>query len=73
MSLAEFVVAKKKAICPICALPKDVRDELYRGRADGIGPAAMIAWLAVEKKVDVTRHKVQNHFENNHQVRADAT
>jgi hypothetical protein len=51
--------------CQTCALPKEVRDELHRGREQGIGPDLMFRWLESEG-YHLTQYSVQAHFQRRH-------
>lgn len=64
-SLADFLAAKKRADCPVCKLPVDVRGQLADARNKKITLADQVEWLkligSTVGHADLVRHNNARH------------
>ena len=67
-SLAEYVMAKKRADCPICKLPDEIRAQRRGAVTKKIRRAEQIEWLAAEHGVKVTVAMFDSHHSGRHEV-----
>lgn len=65
-SLVEFVRAKKRAGCKVCALPEAIRVELTGARTKKIPRAEQIEWLATDHHITVTSAEFDAHYSGKH-------
>lgn len=65
-SLSDFVKAKKRADCPVCALPDDIREQLVEAGRKKIGRRDQVEWLNQEVGVDVTYDDLTSHCNARH-------
>lgn len=68
-SLATFAAAapKRPVRCSVCLLPQRIEiDEAKRSGSATV--PQMIAWLAGEHRVEITRSKLDAHFQSRHHV-----
>lgn len=63
-SLLEYAVekrrAERRAACPVCRLPKQIREEIRTARGKKIDVATILEWLAAQshpiKEIDYKAH-----------------
>lgn len=65
-SLVQFVRDKKRVGCPVCTLPRTVREEIEAARSRKITRAEQIEWLAAEHGVTITRAQFDAHHSGRH-------
>ena len=69
LSLADFVAAKKRADCPVCALPEDIRLQLREaGSKKKIRRPEMIEWLREAHKVPISDAELTAHYSGRHEA-----
>lgn len=68
LSLADFVMAKKRSTCAICRLPEAIRRELIDARKKRYSRAEQIEWLAAAFKIKITISDFQVHQSGQHEV-----
>lgn len=66
-SLTEFMQAKRRDGCPVCALPPSVREQLKDASKRKITRADQIEWLAAECGVKLTRALFDSHANGRHE------
>lgn len=66
-SLAEFMQAKRRAGCVVCALPNAVRDQLKDASKHKIKRAEQIEWLESEFGMKLTRAAFDAHTNGRHE------
>jgi hypothetical protein len=72
VTLAEFVATNPPSrTCFVCDAPEDIRRQLEANRYDvktqvGATYRTMIAWLDTLGYSDVTRHKLERHWQHKH-------
>ena len=66
LSLVDFVRAKKRAGCPICELPADIRGEMVEARRKKITRAEVMEWLEKAVGVTVTPTQMDLHYSGRH-------
>lgn len=75
-TLADFArdkrVSERMANCPVCKLPKEVREELARCRTLKIPGAWILEWLEGEHGVTVTPAELSAHRTGYHDQRNEA-
>ena len=67
ISIAEFLLNKKRAVCPVCRLKPDVAALVTKARKDGERGADIVEYLQAVHKVkvdpaDFARHISQRHI-----------
>ena len=65
-SLVDFVMAKKRAACPVCALPEAIRADLVAARTRKIRRVEQIEWLAEEHGIKVKASDFDTHVSARH-------
>jgi hypothetical protein len=66
-SLAEFMLAKRRAGCVVCALPVPVREQLANASKHKIKRAEQIEWLEAEFGLKLTRAQFDAHSNGRHE------
>lgn len=67
-SLVEYVLAKRREACAVCALPADIRAQIGVARERKIERRVIRAWLLAEHGADIpdsifTSHSAAHHEE----------
>lgn len=67
VSLMDFAEQRKIKLCRVCQL-KQVND-LHEGRENGVSILAMVEWLDEKEGIKgITRHMVEHHFRERHEL-----
>lgn len=66
-SLTDFVMAKKRANCPVCALPAAVRQQIAEARNKRIRRAEQLEWLRAEYGVKLSVADFEAHHSGRHE------
>lgn len=66
-TLAEFVLDKKRAACPVCALSVVARGQLRDATAKHTPVADQLEWLEAEYGVKIKRDVLQAHRNARHE------
>jgi len=66
-SLAEFVRDKRRADCPVCALPLEVRAEVKSASEKKIKRTTVLEWLKLEYDIDVSAVALDKHHSQRHE------
>lgn len=64
--LADFMKAKRRAACKVCALPSEVLDQLIAARSAKIRRADMLEWLRTEVGAEITDAEMTAHYSARH-------
>lgn len=67
VSLVDFVMAKKRAACPVCQLPVVARGQLREASAKKIQTADQLEWLAMTHGVKISRDLFVAHRNARHE------
>jgi hypothetical protein len=67
-SLVDYTMDKKRAACPICSLPTDIRAQLLEARNRKIRIPEQIEWLAAEHGIKLARAHFDTHTSARHEV-----
>lgn len=65
-SLVDFVKAKKRADCPVCALPEEIRAQLHAASEKKIYRADQLAWLKEECGHPISGEDLNRHYSGRH-------
>ena len=65
-SLYDYMHAKRRADCPVCQLPDDVREQLRGAKKRKIPRADQVEWLNVEVGSSVTSANLDAHYSGRH-------
>ena len=66
-SLVDFVMAKKREGCPVCALPPEVREQVASASVKKIHRAAVLDWLKAEYGITLTAALFDQHHSGRHE------
>lgn len=66
MSLAEFMRAERQKGCPVCALPKHIKEQLQEAPEKKIKVADRVLWLNEVCGADVTISDLTTHVSARH-------
>lgn len=66
-SLVDFVKAKKRAACPVCQLPEEVRAQLKEARSKKITRSVQLEWLRDEVGVEIDDLDLNSHIAGRHE------
>ena len=66
-SLVDFILAKKRAACPVCQLPVTVRGQLREASSKKIQTTDQMEWLATEHGVKISRDLFVAHRNARHE------
>ena len=66
-SLVDFVKAKKRANCPVCALSDAILAELADARTKKITRGTQLDWLQAEHHVKLTSALLDAHYSGRHE------
>jgi len=66
-SLAEFMLNKKRAGCPVCALPIEVYAEIVEAKKRKFKRSDVLEWLATTKHVKLTVTDLDRHYSGRHE------
>lgn len=68
-TLAEYVLAKKRAACPVCQLSDAVKTQLREsGNKKNIRRAEMIGWLRDALNIAITDGDLNAHYSGRHEA-----
>jgi hypothetical protein len=65
-SLVEFMQDKRRADCPVCKLPEDVRKQLATAAEKGIRRKDVLEWLRAVIGVQITDVELTAHRNGRH-------
>lgn len=65
ISLTDFVKAKKREGCPVCALPGDIREEMSTARKKTIKRGEVLEWLTA-LGYDIQAADLDGHYSGKH-------
>lgn len=65
-SLVEFVKAKKRADCPVCALPDAIREQIVGASDKKIKRPEIVAWLNEECGYSIQAGDLEKHVNARH-------
>lgn len=66
-SLVEFVRAKRRVGCKLCALPEVIRAELAAARTKKIPRTLQLEWIKAEHRIVLTIADFDSHFSGKHE------
>lgn len=69
-SLADFLLEKKRASCPVCALAPEIRVQVDAARRRGVRRAEWLEWLRDECGVVLQPGDFDQHINGRHEVAA---
>lgn len=64
--LAEYVKAKKRENCKVCALGAPTLLQLKEARSKKIGRPVMVEWLKDEFNLTITHSDLDSHYNGRH-------
>lgn len=70
-SLIEYVLARRREACAVCALPDDIRAQLQAARDKKIERRVIRAWLQAEHGKDIADSVFTSHSAAHHEERSD--
>lgn len=65
-SLVQYVLDKKRADCPVCALPAEVCTEIAGARSRKIQRGTILEWLTTECGIRITGADFDRHYSARH-------
>ena len=68
-SLAEYVRDKRRAECPVCSLPDDLRSQMANASDRKIKRSVVLAWLQEEHGHTLTDMDLTSHHSGHHDSR----
>ncbi len=69
-SLVQFVRDDRKARCPVCKLPTEIRAQLREAKDKRISVATQLHWLKEEYKIVLTVEQINAHRGGRHEESA---
>jgi len=66
LNLVDFMRAKRRATCPVCKLPADVREQLATASDKGIKRKDVLEWLRTIVGVPITDAELTAHRTGRH-------
>lgn len=67
-TLADFMRDKKRATCPVCKLPEDIRSQLGKEATKrGFTRADQVEWLNMVVGAEITLRELSSHFSSRHE------
>jgi hypothetical protein len=66
-SLADFLLEKRRAGCPVCALPDTVKEQLREAGKRGIRRAEQVEWLESEFGLKLNSALFNAHHSGRHE------
>lgn len=66
-SLREFASDQRKATCPVCALPAEVRRQINTRNVRAIKVGSVLAWLKAEHGATITLAQYSAHTNGRHE------
>lgn len=66
-SLVQYVRDTRKANCPVCKLPADVREQLREAKDKRISVATQLDWLKNEFGITLSVEQINSHRGGRHE------
>lgn len=66
LTVAEFLLNKRKAICPVCQLKEPVKAAVIEAKKKGERTADILEYLQVCHRVTIAPRDYQSHFTSRH-------
>lgn len=67
-SLQAWARDKKRAGCPVCSLPADIREQLAAARKQRISRTEQLEWLAAEHGIQLSAAQFDTHNSARHEI-----
>jgi len=64
--LTEFIEERRRAECPVCQLPDELRDQFKVAARRKVPTAVVLEWLKVEHGVTISEEEYLRHGKSRH-------